>query len=87
MDKSTFHSEINKIVSEHRLDQHPYVKLVNEGKAKREQLRGYPIQHYEMTVRDSAPLTASIYLRMNELDPKAARGAAESFGEEALGHL
>lgn len=85
MDKSTFHSEINKIVSEYRLDQHPYVKLVNEGKAKREQLKGYPIQHYEMTVRDSAPLTASIYLRMHEIDPKAARGAAESFGEEALG--
>jgi pyrroloquinoline quinone (PQQ) biosynthesis protein C len=85
MDTATFHREIDKIVSEHRLDQHPYVKLVNEGRASREQLKGYPIQHYEMTVRDSAPLSASVYLRMNELDPSAGRGAAKSFAEEALG--
>jgi hypothetical protein len=25
MDQATFHSEISKIVSEHRLDKHPYV--------------------------------------------------------------
>jgi hypothetical protein len=47
MDKATFHPAINKIVSEHRLDQHPYVKLVNTGKASRDQLKGYPTQHYE----------------------------------------
>ena len=47
MDKSTFHMEINKIVAEHRLDQHSFVKSVNQGKAAREQLKGYPIQHYE----------------------------------------
>jgi hypothetical protein len=33
MDTATFHAEINKIVTEHRLDQHPYVKLVNQGEA------------------------------------------------------
>jgi pyrroloquinoline quinone (PQQ) biosynthesis protein C len=45
MDTATFHKEINKIVAEHRLDQHPYVELVNQGRAAREQLKGYPIQH------------------------------------------
>src|SRR5262249_27548006 len=86
MDRVTFHTEINKIVAEHRLDQHPYVQLVNQGKATREQLKGYPIQHYEMTVRDSAPLSASVFLRMQEIAPgSSARGAAKSFAEEALG--
>ena len=45
MDTAAFHKEIDQIVAEHRLDQHPYVKLVNQGKASRDQLRGYPIQH------------------------------------------
>ena len=72
MDPATFHAEINKIVTGHRLDQHPYVKLVNEGSAAREQLKGYPIQHYEMTVRDSAPLSAAAYLKMYGLRPALA---------------
>ena len=71
MDQATFHSEISKIVSEHRLDKHPYVQLIDSGKATREQLKGYPIQHYEMTVRDSAPLSANMYLRLRELDEAA----------------
>ena len=69
MDTATFHHEINKIVAEHRLDQHPYVQLVNQGKASRAQLASYPIQHYEMTVRDSAPLSASVFIRMLEIAP------------------
>jgi pyrroloquinoline quinone (PQQ) biosynthesis protein C len=85
MDKATFHAAINKIVSEHRLNQHPYVKLVNTGKASRDQLKGYPIQHYEMTVRDSAPLSAVAYLKMYDLDRKIAQGSAKGFAEEALG--
>jgi pyrroloquinoline quinone (PQQ) biosynthesis protein C len=85
MDKATFHAAINKMVSEHRLNQHPYVKLVNTGKASRDQLKGYPIQHYEMTVRDSAPLSAVAYLKMYDLDRKIAHGSAKGFAEEALG--
>jgi pyrroloquinoline quinone (PQQ) biosynthesis protein C len=85
MDTKTFHAEINKIVSEHRLNQHPYVKLVNTGKASREQLKGYPIQHYEMTVRDSAPLSAIAYLRLREIDEHVSSGMAKGFAEEALG--
>jgi pyrroloquinoline quinone (PQQ) biosynthesis protein C len=85
MNQEMFHAEISRIVAEHRLDQHPYVKLVNEGKATRAQLKGYPIQHYEMTVRDSAPLSAVAYLKMYEIDKKIARGSAKGFAEEALG--
>ena len=85
MDQATFHSEISKIVSEHRLDKHPYVQLIDSGKATREQLKGYPIQHYEMTVRDSAPLSANMYLRLRELDEAVGQGAAKGFAEEALG--
>jgi pyrroloquinoline-quinone synthase len=85
MDTATFHDEVNKIVSEYRLNQHPYVRLVANGKASREQLKGYPIQHYEMTVRDSAPLSAHMYLRLRELDEEVGQGAAKGFAEEALG--
>ncbi|HUA32947.1 MAG TPA: iron-containing redox enzyme family protein [Candidatus Binataceae bacterium] len=85
MDKAAFHAEIARIVDEYRLDQHPYVKLVHEGKATREQLKGYPLQHYEMTVRDSAPISAVAYLKMYEIDKKVARGSAKGFAEEALG--
>lgn len=85
MDQASFHAEINRIVAEHRLDKHPYVKLVNEGRATREQLKGYPVQHYEMTVRDSAPLSAVAYLQMYGIDQKVAHGSAKGFAEEALG--
>ena len=83
MDQKTFHKEINEIVAEHRLNQHPSVKLVNTGQASREQLKGYPIQHYEMTVRDSAPLSAVAYLRLRELDQKIGDASAKGFAEEA----
>jgi pyrroloquinoline quinone (PQQ) biosynthesis protein C len=85
MDKAVFHAEIDRIVGEYRLNQHPYVKLVNEGRATREQLKGYPIQHYEMTGRDSAPLSATAYLKMYDIDQKVAHGSAKGFAEEALG--
>ena len=84
MDTATFHKEINRIVSEHRLNQHPYVQAVYTGKAARA-TKGYPIQHYEMTVRDSAPLSAVAYLRVRELDEKIGDGMAKGFAEEALG--
>ena len=85
MNKENFHAEIDDIVAEYRLNQHPYVKLVNGGRASREQLKGYPIQHYEMTVRDSAPLSATAYLKMYDIDQKIAHGSAKGFAEEALG--
>ena len=85
MDMATFHNEINKIVSEYRLNQHPYVKAIYDGKAERNLLKNYPIQHYEMTVRDSAPLSAEVFLRIREIDERAGQGAAKGFAEEALG--
>src|ERR1700751_5655607 len=85
MNTADFHTQINNIVAEHRLHQHPYVKLVNEGRATREQLKGYPIQDYEMTVRDSAPLSAAAYLKMYGIDQRVAHGSAKGFAEEALG--
>jgi pyrroloquinoline quinone (PQQ) biosynthesis protein C len=85
MDTATFHKQINQIVSEYRLNQHPYVDLIASGKANREQLKGYPIQHYEMTVRDSAPLSAEMYLRLRALDEEVGQSAAKGFAEEALG--
>jgi pyrroloquinoline quinone (PQQ) biosynthesis protein C len=53
MDAATFRREIDKLASEFKLDKHPYVQLVHTGRATREQLKHYPIQHYEMTVRDA----------------------------------
>lgn len=85
MDKARFHDEIKKLAAEYELTRNPYVKLVNEGKATREQLKGYPIQHYEMTVRDSAPISGAVYFKMLDLSQKASERAAGSFAEEALG--
>ncbi len=85
MDSTTFRTEVKHIVSEYELSKHPYVELVSQGKLSREQLKGYPLQHYEMTVRDSAPLSALLYLKVRELDQAAGAEIAQSFAEEALG--
>jgi pyrroloquinoline-quinone synthase len=85
MDNSTFKAEIKKLASEFNLNQHPYVQMVHRGEASRDLLKNYPIQHYEMTVRDSAIFAAEGYLRARELDPAAAEDRARNFAEEALG--
>jgi pyrroloquinoline quinone (PQQ) biosynthesis protein C len=85
MDRTTFMTEVKKIVSEHELVNHPYVELVSRGKAPREQLKNYPIEHYAMTVKESAPLTAVAFLKVRELDLEAGEHAAQNFAEEALG--
>lgn len=85
MDAATFRRELNKLSAEFKLDKHPYMQLVYTGKATREQLKHYPIQHYEMTVRDADLLGAESFLRMREIDPVAARDRAANFAEEALG--
>jgi hypothetical protein len=38
-----------------------------------------------MKVRDSAPLSATAYLKMYDIDQKVAHGSAKGFAEEALG--
>ncbi len=55
------------------------------GKASGEQLKNYPIQPYEMTVRDADMFGVEGFLRMREIDPEAARDGAMNFAEEALG--
>ncbi|HVB79429.1 MAG TPA: iron-containing redox enzyme family protein [Candidatus Binataceae bacterium] len=85
MDAATFRAEIKRLAAEFKLDKHPYIQLVYTGKASRDQLKNYPIQHYEMTVRDADMFGAEGFLRMRELDPAAARDRAMNFAEEALG--
>ena len=85
MNKSEFYSDIKRMVSEYDLANHPYIRLIADGKASRTQLKGYPLQHYEMTVRDSAPLSATFYLKVRELDEAAGKQMAQGFAEEALG--
>ncbi len=85
MNAATFRKELDKLSAEFNLDKHPYMQLVYTGKATREQLKHYPIQHYEMTVRDADLFGAEGYLRMREIDSEAARIRAANFAEEALG--
>jgi len=85
MDKTTFHAELDKLSSEYVLTKHPYFELVSRGKASREQLKRYPIEHYAMTVKDSGPLSAMAYLRLRDVDLEAAQQMAQGFAEEALG--
>lgn len=85
MNAAAFRREIDRLSAEFKLDKHPYVQLVHTGKATQEQLKHYPIQHYEMTVRDADLFTAESFLRMREIDRKAAHDRAASFAEEALG--
>ncbi len=85
MDKATFHAELDKLSAEFALTRHPYFELVSRGKASREQIKRYPIEHYAMTVKDSGPLSAMAYLRLHEIDVEAAQQMAQSFAEESLG--
>jgi pyrroloquinoline quinone (PQQ) biosynthesis protein C len=85
MNTAEFHAELDKLSSEYSLTKHPYVELVSQGKASRDQLKRYPIEHYAMTVKDSGPLSALAYLRVHEVDLEAAQHMAQSFAEEALG--
>ena len=85
MNQAQFHTELDKLSAEYTLTKHPYFQLVSQGKASREQIRRYPIEHYAMTVKDSGPLAAMAYLRLHEIDVEAAQQMAQSFAEEALG--
>jgi pyrroloquinoline quinone (PQQ) biosynthesis protein C len=85
MNSAAFQAAIGKLADQFRLDKHPYFQLVYQGKATRDQLRHYPIQHYEMTVRDADLFGAEAFLRLRKIDPEAARSRAASFAEEALG--
>lgn len=85
MDLQTFWHEVEKLADELNIGHHPYVQAVYEGKASRQQLLQFAIEHYEMTVRDSGPYIAQGYCSMAKLDPVGAELMAENFAEEAMG--
>lgn len=85
MDKATFKRELADLRKTFDLGDHPFVKLVHEGKATREHLKQYSIEHYEMTIRDAGALMAQAYLGMLPIDRGGARMVAQNFAEEALG--
>jgi pyrroloquinoline quinone (PQQ) biosynthesis protein C len=85
MDTQTFWREVEKIADEFNIGRHPLVQLVGEGKATREQIKQFAIEHYEMTVRDSGPYIAQGYISMSKLDGEGANLMADNFAEEAMG--
>lgn len=85
MDMQTFWRGVEGLANEFDIGNHPFVHAVHEGKASRQQLRQFAIEHYEMTVRDSGPFIAQGYCSMAKLDPDGAELMAENFAEEAMG--
>ena len=85
MDMQTFWHEVEKIADEFNIGRHPLVQRINEGKASRDQIKQFAIEHYEMTVRDSGPYIAQGYVNMAKVDALGAEMMAENFVEEAMG--
>jgi pyrroloquinoline quinone (PQQ) biosynthesis protein C len=85
MDLQAFWKGVEQIADEYNIGKHPFVKLVHDGKATRQQLKQFAVEHYEMTVRDSGPYIAQAYINMSKLDAAGAEMMAENFAEEAMG--
>ncbi len=85
MESQAFWQEVERIAEEFSIARHPLVGLIHRGEARREQIRQFAVEHYEMTVRDSGPYIAQGYISMSRLDPEGARMMAENFAEEAMG--
>jgi pyrroloquinoline quinone (PQQ) biosynthesis protein C len=85
MDIQSFWQRVETLADEFNIGRHPFVQTVREGKASREELRQFAIEHYEMTVRDSGPYTAQGYCSMAKLDAVGAEMMAQNFAEEAMG--
>jgi len=83
MDMQTFWQGVERIADEFNIGKHPFVQLVHDGKATKQQLKQFAIEHYEMTVRDSGPYIANGYINMCKLDAHGAELMAENFAEEA----
>ena len=80
-----FWQQVEALADEFNIGHHPFVRAVNEGRATRQQLRQFAVEHYEMTVRDSGPYIAQGYCSMAKLDGAGAKLMAENFAEEAMG--
>lgn len=85
MDMQTFWQGVERIADEFNIGRHSLVQLVQEGKATKQQIKQFAIEHYEMTVRDSGPYIASGYINMIKLDAQGAELMADNFAEEAMG--
>ena len=85
MDTQTFWNTVEGIADEFNIGRHPLVKLIKEGKATRQQIRQFAVEHYEMTVRDSGHYIAQGYISMATIDKQGAEMMAENFVEEAMG--
>ena len=46
MDMQTFWREVEKIADEFNIGRHPLVQEINEGKATRDQIKQFAIEHY-----------------------------------------
>ena len=85
METQAFWTAVEKIADVFNIGQHPLVRLISEGKATRDQIKHFAIEHYEMTVRDSGPYIAQGYINMAKLDAEGAALMADNFVEEAMG--
>jgi pyrroloquinoline quinone (PQQ) biosynthesis protein C len=87
MDTKTFWQEAGRLIDEYSLANHPIVTLIRDGKATRDQLGRYAIEHYELTIRDAGRYLSQGYLSMVEIDEQGADMVAENFAEETCGLL
>ncbi|MBM4256724.1 MAG: hypothetical protein FJ147_12605 [Deltaproteobacteria bacterium] len=85
MDMQAFWQAVEQVASEYNIGKHPLAQLVLDGKASKEQLKQFAIEHYEMTVRDSGPYIANGYVNMTKLSAEGAELMADNFAEEAMG--
>lgn len=85
METQAFWTAVEKIADVFNIGRHPLVRLISEGKATRDQIKHFAIEHYEMTVRDSGPYIAQGYINMAKLDAEGAALMADNFVEEAMG--
>jgi pyrroloquinoline quinone (PQQ) biosynthesis protein C len=85
METKAFWDEIERSAAEWNIARHPFVAAVREGRASREQLRRFAIEHWHMTVKDAGPYMAQAYASMLEIDAGMAQRLAHNFAEEALG--
>ena len=85
MDTQTFWRQVESIAEEFNIGRHPFATAVKEGKATRDQIKNFAVEHYEMTVRDSGHYIAQGYISMAQIDKEGAQLMAENFVEEAMG--
>lgn len=85
MEMQAFWQGVEQIASEYNIGKHPLAQLIQEGKATRQQIKQFAIEHYEMTVRDSGPYIATGYINMSKLNADGAELMADNFVEEAMG--